>query len=104
MSEYSKVATVVKVILNSKPVKLENGKTKQEVVVANSSGVIIVTLWEEKVDILVVSKSYKRTDFMLQEFNMTKNLTLCRQGSSIGEVADISPVQEIQQPPQVGKF
>ena len=93
MSEYSKVTTVVKVLSKEEPVKLENGKTKQEVVVADSSGVMIVTLWEEKLDVLVISKSYKLTDFMIQDFNMTKNLMLHRQGSNI-EVADIGPVQE----------
>ena len=94
MSEYSKVTTVVKVLSKGEPVKLQSGKTKQEVVVADSSGAMIVTLWEEKLDILVVSKSYKLTDFMIRDFNMTKNLTLRRQGSNIEEVADIGPVQE----------
>jgi len=55
----------MKVLSKSKPVKLDNGKTKQEVVVTDSSGIIIVTLWEEKVDLLVVSKSYKLTDCMI---------------------------------------
>lgn len=94
MSEYSKVTTVVKVLSKHEPVKLQNGKTKQEVVVADSSGVMTVTLWEEKLDVLVVSKSYKLTDFMIRDFNMSKNLMLCRQGSNIKEVADIGPVQE----------
>lgn len=94
MSKYSKVTTVVKVLSKKEPVRLENGKTKQEVVVADSFGVMIVTLWEEKLDVLVISKSYKLTDFMIQDFNMTKNLTLRRQGSNIEEVADIGPVQE----------
>ena len=72
--------------------KLENGKTKQEVVVADSSCVIIVTLWEEKLDILVVSNPTSLLT-LIREFNMTKNLTLHRQGSNI-EVVDIGPVQE----------
>lgn len=31
---------------------------------------------------------------MIRDFNMTKNLTLRRQGSNIEEVTDIGPVQE----------
>lgn len=41
-------------------------------VIADSSGVLIVTLWEEKIDILVVSRSYKLAEFMVGEFNTTK--------------------------------
>ena len=55
---------------------------------------MIVTLWEEKVDVLVVSKSYKLTQFMVRDFDMTNSLSLCRQGSSIEEVDDIGTVQE----------
>ena len=94
MAEFSKVTVVVKVLSKGEPVKLEDGKTKQEVVVADSSGVMIVTLWEEKLDVLVVSKSYKLTQFRIREFNMTKSLSLCRQGSDIEQIPDIGPVQE----------
>ena len=52
VSEYSKVTTVVKMLSKGQPVKLQSGKTKQEVVVADSSGVMIVTLWEEKLYVL----------------------------------------------------
>ena len=31
---------------------------------------------------------------MIQDFNMTKNLTLCRQDSNIEELDDTGPVQE----------
>ena len=80
MPKYSKVTVIVKVLSKGEPAKLDNGKTKQDVIV-DSSGVVIVTLWEEKLDVLVVSN------------NMTKSLSLCRQGSSI-EVDDIGTVQE----------
>ena len=48
MPEYSKVTVSVKVLSKGDPVKLDSGKTKQEVITADSSGTIIVTLWEEK--------------------------------------------------------
>ena len=94
MPEYSKVTVIVKVLSKGDPIKLDNGKTKQEVMVADSSGVIIVTLWEEKIDLLELSKSYKLTEFMIREFNMMKSLSLSRQGSIIEEIDDIGTVQE----------
>ena len=94
MPEYSKVSTLVKVLSKGEAVELGNGKTKQEILVADSSGLIIVTLWEEKVDVLDVSKSYKLSDFMIREFNMTKKLTLRRQGSTIEKIPDISDIQD----------
>ena len=86
MPEYSKVTVIVKVLSKGDPIKLDNGKTKQEVMVADSSGVIIVTLWEEKIDLLERSKSYKLTEFIIREFNMMKSLSLSRQGSIIEEI------------------
>lgn len=63
--------------------------------IADTSGVMTITLREEKLDVLlVVLKWYKPTNFMIQDFNMTKNLTLCRQDSNIEELDDTGPVQE----------
>lgn len=51
---------------------------------------MIVTLWEEKIDVINISKSYKVAEFMVQEFNTIKILSL----RNIEEIDDIGPVQE----------
>lgn len=63
-------------------------------ITADATGTIIVTLWEEKIDLLEVSQSYKLTQFIAREFNMMKSLSLCRHGSIMEEIDDIGTVQE----------
>ncbi len=66
-------------------------KKKQEVLVADNSGAMAVTLWEERIDSLEKNNSYKLSKFLVREFNMMKSLSLSRQGAielvdDIGEV------------------
>lgn len=53
----------MKVISKSKALKLDGGLTKQEVTVADATGVITVNLWEEKIDLLDLSESYNYHNF-----------------------------------------
>lgn len=55
INEYSRVNVLVKVVSKRKPVKFDDRKMKQKVVVADS---MTVTLWEDKVDMLESEKSY----------------------------------------------
>ena len=67
---------------------------KQVVIVADRTGVMHVTLWEEKVDALEPQKSYRLSEFFVCDYNMTKSLSLSRQGSNIQLVADIGDVEK----------
>ena len=82
----------VKVLAKRKPIQLNGGKTKQTVIVANRTGTMQVTLWEERVYALEPQKSYKLSEFFVRDYNMTKSLSLSRQGSNIECVADIGDV------------
>ena len=92
MAEYTRVTTIVKVLLKRRAVKLDRGLTKQDVVVADATGVMTVTLWEERVDSLEPFQCYKLCQFVVREYNMKKSLSLSRQGSSIESVPDIGKV------------
>ena len=94
MVEYTRVTVIVKVLSKRKTVKLDNGLTKQEVVVADATGVMAMTLWEEKVDSLELLQCYKLSQFLIREYNMKKNLSMSRQGSDIEIVTDIGKVVE----------
>ena len=59
VEKITKVAVIVKVLAKRTPIQPDGGKTKQVVIVADSTGVMHVTLWEERVDALEPQKSYK---------------------------------------------
>ena len=48
LPEYSRATIIVKVLSLRNPTLLDNGKTKQDVIIADSSGIMTVTLWEGK--------------------------------------------------------
>ena len=94
MAEYTRVTVIVKVLSKRKAVKLDGGLTKQDVIVADATGVMTVTLWEEKVDSLDLLQCYKLSQFLVRDYNMKKSLSLSRQGSNIESVTDIGEVTE----------
>lgn len=92
LPEYSRVTVLVKVVSKRKAVKLDSGLTKQEVVVADASAVMSVTLWEDRVDSLEVARCYKLNQFVIRKYNMKKSLSLSKQGSTIEFFEDIGEV------------
>ena len=94
MAEYTRVTVMVKVVSKWKAVKRDGGLTKQDVVVADTTGVMPVTLWEEKVDSLVPLQSYKLSQFVVRDYNMKKSLSLSKQGCKIESVTDVGKVAE----------
>ena len=93
MAEYTRVTVIVKVSKRN-AVKLDGGLTKQDVIVTDATGVMIVTLWEEKVDSLDLLQCYKLSQFLVRDYNMKKSLSMSRQGSKIESVTDIGKVAE----------
>ena len=92
LEEYTRVPTIVKVLSKCKPFKLNGGLTKQDVVVADATGVMTVTLLEERVNSLEPLQCYKLCQFMVEEFNMRKSLSMSRQGSFTQTMTDIGEV------------
>ena len=94
MPKYTRVTVIMKFLAKRKPIQLAGGKTKQVVIVADRTGVMHATLWEERVDALEPQKSYKLSEFFIRDYNMTKSLSFLRQGSNIQLVADIGDVKK----------
>ncbi len=67
LPEYIRVTVVVKVLSKGQSVEIGNNK-KQEVLVADNSGAMTVTLWEERFDSLEKNKSYELSEFLVREF------------------------------------
>ena len=65
MEEYTKVTTTVKVLSKHKPLKLDDGLTKQDGVVINATDMMAETLWEERVDSLEPLQCYKLCQFVV---------------------------------------
>ena len=85
MAEYTRVTVIVKVLSKRKA---------EDVIIADATGVMTVTLWEEKVDSLDLLQCYKLSQFLVRDYNMKKSLSLSRQGSKVESVTDIGEVAE----------
>ena len=77
MAEYTRVTVIVKVVSKRNVVKLDGGLNKQDVIVADATGVMIVTLWGEKVDSLDLLQCYKLSQFLVRDYNI-RRVCLCQ--------------------------
>ena len=58
-------------------------KRKQNVIVSDHTASCCVQLWEEHIGLLEEGKSYILESFRIGEYNSTKYLALCREGSKV---------------------
>lgn len=68
MSNNDKVTTTVKCVKVDNPTKLNTGKVKQDTIIADSTGTIRLTLWEEDVNKIEEGKSYKLINMLVRCF------------------------------------
>ena len=94
LTTYSKVTFTAKVISVSKPEKISNGLTKQEVIVSDSTGPARLTLWEADIDSLQEFQSYVFRDMNVRSFKNEKYLTKPRDTASIEQTDDIGEVAD----------
>lgn len=92
-NDYDRVTVNIKVLTATNPTEVSTGKKKQEVTVADSSGVCIVTLWEENIGKLDQNQSYTLKSFLVRDF-CGKSLTMGREGSEIRQIPDIGEVSK----------
>ena len=92
-NDYDRVTVNIKVMTTINPTEVSGGKTKQEVTVADSSGVCIVTLWEQNIGKLEKNQSYTLKSFLVRDF-CGKSLTMAREGSDIRPIPDIGEVTQ----------
>lgn len=93
MNAFDRVSTRVKVLKVSDPLSVTGGKKKQDVVVADSTGVGKVTLWEENIGKLTVQSSYLLKNFAVREYASNKYLSMGKEGSDIIPIEDIGGVE-----------
>ncbi|XP_069109877.1 uncharacterized protein [Argopecten irradians] len=76
--EYNKVAVVAKVASVGEPTKQEvrgAQMTKQDIIIADNTGFINLTVWNNLIHKLLENNSYKLTNLTTRNFNSTKTLT-----------------------------
>ena len=69
-------------------VQLAGNKTKQDVIVADSTGNAIVTLWQDHVDTMQQGKSYHLKNFFVKEYAGKKYLSMSKDDCSLEEIED----------------
>ena len=78
---WDRVSVDVKVLTVMDPFSVPGGKRKQDVVVADSTGVGKVTVWEESIGILTEQSSYSLKNLIVHEFVSKKFLSMGKEGS-----------------------
>ena len=79
----------VKVIMSNDPQTVGNGKTKQDVIIADATAKSTLVLWESKVQTLVNHKSYQLNRVLVRVFMGKHHLTLPPTGSTVAEISDV---------------
>ena len=93
-NNYDKVSISGKVIRVQSPVKLARGLTKQDVTLADKTGAIKVTLWQNFVGCLQDESRYELTNLNVRTYKYEKYLSVPKEGAGIHEISDIGPVAE----------
>jgi len=94
IQQFQKVSTEVKVLVKREPIYVSTGKMKQDVIVADHTSTMKVTLWEDYVDFMEEDKSYSLTDFVVREYNCHQYLSMPKEGATIAPIEDIGEVEQ----------
>ena len=92
VQQYQKVSTDVKVLVKREPIFVSTGKMKQDVIVADHTSTMKVTLWEDYVNVMEEDKSYSLTDFVVREYNYRQYLSMPKEGATVKPIEDIGEV------------
>ena len=88
-SVYEKISCSAKVIKIDEPLKVSGGITKQDTVIADDTGAIKLTFWENDIGTIEEGKSY---DFIVRTYNNSKYLSLPKEDAGVKEIDDIGDV------------
>ena len=85
--------------MNIKVVELKDetqvgGRVKRDACVADGSGTGRVSVWEGNVNAMEKDRCYCLKNFIVQEYQSTKYLTMAKEGSEIIPIEDIGAVAE----------
>ena len=76
-SVYEKISCSNKVIKIDEPLKVSGGITKQDTVIADDTGAIKLTLWENDIGTIEEGKSYDFSNVIVRTYNHRIALLLC---------------------------
>ena len=76
------------------PTETASGKTLQNVLVGDKTGVARVTLWESDIHKLVQKRSYQFNKMMVREFRGQMQLSTAKDENSMPEIDDLDEVQQ----------
>ena len=91
---YDRVTVMAKVAKRKQPVSVSGGLTKQDIVLADATGIATLTLWETDVDSVTDDLSYKFSNIVVREYQGRKYLSLPKQDASMENIPDIGEVCE----------
>lgn len=94
MPPFTKVTCEVKILRVDDVTETVNGKKLQNVLVADSTGMAKVTLWENDVNRLKVLKSYRLTKMLVREFRGQVQLSATKEDTQMVEIDDLASVKE----------
>ena len=83
------VTVITKVTQLKDPTKVRTRKTKRDATLANASGCIQFTLWENQLDMLHLGHSYKINNAEASAFRGTKYLSYPKENASISSAPDV---------------
>jgi hypothetical protein len=92
LNPYDTVDVLVKVAELDEILKTKGGKSKQDIVIADATGMARFTVWEQTTGNLSVGNSYSLRNILVREYNNEKSLTTNYDQSLIEEIADIGGV------------
>jgi len=94
MPPFTRVTCEAKVVRLDEPTETASGKILQNVLVADSSGMARVIIWENDINKLEINKSYQFNKMMLREFRGQVQLSIAKDESKMIEIDDLDAVQQ----------
>ena len=92
LGEYDRATLQVTAQKVKYPVTVSNGKQKQDIIVADSTGHTTLTLWEEDIGMIVENKSYQLNHVQIHHYLGKTELNFPRFGASAEEIDDLLEV------------
>ena len=89
---FERVTLKAKVVRCGKALKLENGLTKKELIVADTTGTIEIFLWQDDIQKMVINKCYLINNVVVRIYREKKFLSFPKTEASVEEIADMGEV------------
>ena len=96
VQDFQKVSVAVKPIKVSAP-EMVSDKSKQDVYVADATGSMRLTLWQDDINKLDVNKSYLLKNVAVRSYQKVKYLSFPKEDVTIEEVSDLGDVCDLEQ-------